>query len=155
MPLQRTAPPAKARVQNLKITGSSSHAKHATVVPPDAVDTTKRTDPTLPLPLAPHGGLSKPLEPLGAARSDVATSSQARRDRWKSRRCGTVLPTPRFAFFVLDGIEHYLASLRFVNTSPELTGVDHPAFAALKAEYADVLGAPPQTFRPIKVSSWC
>jgi hypothetical protein len=50
--------------------------------------------------------------------------------------------------FLSDGTELHLASLRFIDTSLELTGVDHPAFAALKAEYADVLGGPPPGLPP-------
>ncbi len=40
---------------------------------------------------------------------------------------------------LLDGKELHLASLRFVDISLELSGVDHPAFAALKAKYANIL----------------
>ncbi len=42
----------------------------------------------------------------------------------------------------------HLASVRFVDTSLDLEGSDHPAFAALKAEYADVLGGPPPGLPP-------
>ncbi len=37
----------------------------------------------------------------------------------------------------------HLASLRLADASLALEGTDHPAFAALKAEFADVLGGPP------------
>ncbi len=38
--------------------------------------------------------------------------------------------------------------MRFVDTSLDLQGSDHPAFAALRAEYADVLGGPPPGLPP-------
>ena len=47
-----------------------------------------------------------------------------------------------------DGTELHLASLRFVDTTLNLEGTDHPAFAALKAEFADVLGGPPRGLPP-------
>jgi len=47
-----------------------------------------------------------------------------------------------------DGTELHLASLRFVDTSITLAGADHPAFATLKEEFADVLGGPPRGLPP-------
>jgi len=47
-----------------------------------------------------------------------------------------------------DGTELHLASVKFVDTSLELPGADHPAFAALKAEFADVLAGPPHGLPP-------
>ena len=47
-----------------------------------------------------------------------------------------------------DGTELHLAPLRFVDTSITLAGTDHPAFAALKEEFADVLGGPPRGLPP-------
>jgi hypothetical protein len=47
-----------------------------------------------------------------------------------------------------DGTELHLASLRFVDTSLTLQGTDHPAFADLKEEFADVLGGPPRGLPP-------
>jgi len=47
-----------------------------------------------------------------------------------------------------DGTELHLASLRFVDASLTLQSTDHPAFAALKTEFADVLGGPPRGLPP-------
>ena len=66
----------------------------------------------------------------------------------------TLRPTaPTAALCVGHGMparwdELHLASLRFVDTTLNLEGTDHPAFAALKAEFADVLGGPPRGLPP-------
>ena len=105
---------------------------------------------TSPLP-ARHGGMSKPLEPLGTA--ELAAAAHNRQAR-SARRLGGVLPppaTPRFVDgteLLADGTELHLASLRLVDTSLTLPGMDHPAFTALKAEFADVLGGPPPGLPP-------
>jgi hypothetical protein len=103
-----------------------------------------------------HSGLSKPVEPLGAAEvARLDAAAQARRERWKRRRCGLDPALSRFTTGtdstperLTNGTELHLASLRFVDTSLKLQGADHPAFAALKSEFADVLGGPPPGLPP-------
>jgi len=118
-PLQRSAPPAQASALTL-ISHGEFHRMLCKVVPADAAETLTHPAPAPPPPLARHSGLSKPLEPLGAA--DVArldAAAQARRDRWKRRRCGTDPPALRFVSgveFLSDGTELHLASLRFIDT---------------------------------------
>jgi hypothetical protein len=118
-PLQRSAPPAQASAQTL-ISHGEFRRMLRKVVPADAAETLAHPAPAPPPPLARHSGLSKPLEPLGAA--DVArldAAAQARRDRWKRRRCGTDPPALRFVSgveFLSDGTELHLASLRFIDT---------------------------------------
>ncbi len=43
-----------------------------------------------------------------------------------------------------DGTELHLAYLRFVVTSLNMQGVDHPVFAALQLKFVVVLGGPPR-----------
>jgi hypothetical protein len=99
-----------------------------------------------------HSGLSQPVEPLGAAEvAHLDAAAQARRERWKRRRCGLDPALGRFTTGterLTGGTELHLASLRFVDTSFNLQGADHPAFAALKSEFADVLGGPPPGLPP-------
>ena len=103
-------------------------------------------------PPARHGGMSKPLAPLGAA--ELAAAANARRARALRRRFGSdvaALPAPRFADGIElldDGTELHLATVRFSDASISLEGDDHPAFAALKAEFADVLAGPPPGLPP-------
>ena len=47
-----------------------------------------------------------------------------------------------------DGTELHLASFDMADAELRLTGADDPAFAALKAEYADVLGGAPPGLPP-------
>jgi len=47
-----------------------------------------------------------------------------------------------------DGTELHLASFAMADAELHLTGADDPAFAALKAEYADVLGGAPPGLPP-------
>ena len=105
-------------------------------------------------PSALHGGVSKPLEPLGSAQ--LAASANARRVRALRRRFGAdvaALAAPRFADGIElfdNGMELHLASVRFSCASISLESVDHPKFAALKAEFNDVLapGLPPDRAGP-------
>ena len=104
-------------------------------------------------PPARHGGMSKPLEALGAA--ELAEAARSRQLRRQQRRTGVdlgPLPVPpRFAdgFEILaDGTELHLASLRFPDAALTLPGQDHPAFAALKEEFSDVLSPPPPGLPP-------
>ena len=48
----------------------------------------------------------------------------------------------------MNGTELHLACLWFVDTSLNMHVVDHPAFAALQSEFADVLGRPPRGMLP-------
>jgi hypothetical protein len=104
----------------------------------------------VPLP-GRHGGMSKPLDPLGTA--ELAEADRQRQLRWARRRAGLAPPPlpPRFGegTEVLDeGTELHFASLLFADASLALEGQDHPAFAELKAEFADVLGGPPPGLPP-------
>ena len=104
-----------------------------------------------PPPPAGHGGMSKPLEPLGA--EVLAEEARQRLLRRMGRRRGLAPPpvAPRFADGVEvlpDGTELHLASVRFPEDSLRLGGMDHPAFAALKEEFADVLAGPPPGLPP-------
>jgi len=97
------------------------------------------------------GGMSKPLAPLGAA--ELAEEERHRLLRRARRRTGLAPPPPlpRFVDGIAmldDGTELHLASLRFADASLAFEGQDHPAFAALKAEFADVLGGPPPGLPP-------
>ena len=98
-----------------------------------------------------HSGMSKPLDPLGTAElAEVDHQRQLRRAR---RRAGLAPapPLPRFLDgmeLLTDGTELHLASLRFADASIALEGQDHPDFAALKAEFADVLAGPPPGLPP-------
>ena len=88
---------------------------------------------------------------LGSATvARLGAAAQTRRERLRHRRCGPE-PATRFVSGVerlCDGTELHLASLRLVDASIEMQGSDHPAFAALKAEYADVLAGPPRGLPP-------
>jgi len=80
------------------------------------------------LPPGRHGGMSKPLEPLGAA--ELAAEAAQRQLRWARRRT----PPPRLPRFAdgtelrEDGTELHLASLRFADASLAFKGQDHPDF---------------------------
>jgi hypothetical protein len=102
-------------------------------------------------PPARHGGMSRPLEPLGT--EELAAVARQRQERRELRRFGSTPPAalPRFLNgieLLNDGTELHLASLRLVDTSLTLSGADHPAFAALNDEFADVLGGPPPGLPP-------
>ena len=121
------------------------------LLPVDSASAPAPTPPSVP-PLRGHSGLSKPVDPLGAAEmARLDAAAQACRERWKRRRCGLDPALGRFATGterLTDGTELHLASLRFVDTSLNLQGADHPAFAALKSAFADVLGGPPPGLPP-------
>ena len=94
-------------------------------------------------PLAPQGlyQATPRLETSGVAeivQLDAADAAEA--------PCATPFATgsERLA----DGTELHLASLRFVDTSITFASTDHPAFAALKEEFFDVLGGPPRGLPP-------
>ena len=103
------------------------------------------------LPPSRHGGMSKPLDPLGTA--ELAEADRQRQLRRTQRRSGRAPPPqlPRFVDgteILDDGTVLHLASLRLADASLALEGQDHPAFAALKEEFADVLGGPPHGLPP-------
>jgi hypothetical protein len=95
--------------------------------------------------------MSKPLDPLGAA--EPVEADRQRQLRRARRRAG-LAPPPRIPRFVDgtelldDGTVLHVASLWLANASLALEGMDHPAFAALKAEFADVLGGPSPGLTP-------
>jgi len=126
------------------------HVAHDQPAPPPCVPDSTPQVVTQPSPTS--SGYSRPLEPLGGAEiARLDAAAEARRTRWALRRCG---PSPRLPSFksgmerLLDGTELHLASLRFVDTTLNLEGTDHPAFAVLKDEFADVLGGPPRGLPP-------
>ncbi len=66
------------------------------------------------------------------------------------QRCGPP-PSARFASgleLLMDGAELHLAYLRFLDTSRNMQGFDHPAFAALESEFANNLGGPSSGMPP-------
>ena len=98
-----------------------------------------------------HGGMLKPFNPLGTA--ELAAADRQCQLRRARRRAGIATPPPLQLFsdgteLLDDGTELHLASLRFTDASLALEGQDHPAFAALKADFADVLGGPPPGLPP-------
>ena len=149
--LQPASLPASTAAQTLISHGELRRMLRQLVATDDSA-TTEHPPPASPPPPTHHSGLSKPSEPLGAAEvARLDAAAQARRDRWRRRRCGPDPPPARFASgveYLADGTELHLASLRIVDSSLELQGADHPAFSKLKSEYADVLGGPPPGLPP-------
>ncbi len=81
-PLQRSASPAPASAQTLTISHREFRRMLRKVVPADAAEAINLPAPAPPPPLAPHRGLSKPLEPLGAAEvARLDAAAQARKFR--------------------------------------------------------------------------
>ena len=151
-PLQPTPPAGSAQAQTLALIGHGEFRRMLRrLLPVDSASAPAPTPPSIP-PLRGHSGLSKPVEALGAAEvARLDAAAQTRRERWKRRRCGLDPALGRFTTGterLTDGTELHLASLRFVDTSLNLQGTDHPAFAALKSEFADVLGGPPPGLPP-------
>ena len=99
-------------------------------------------------------GWSRPAQPDHAELAALeAAERQAARDR--RRHGGPSRTAPpldgRFAGGVevlRDGTELYLASFGLADAELRLEGVDDPSFAALKTEYADVLGGAPPGLPP-------
>ena len=97
---------------------------------------------------------SRPAQPDHAELAALeASERQAARDR--RRHGGPSRAAPpldgRFADGVevlRDGTELYLASFGLADAELRLEGVDDPSFAALKTEYADVLGGAPPGLPP-------
>ena len=95
--------------------------------------------------------MSKPLDLLGTA--ELAAVHHQRQLRRARLRAGLdpALPLPHFVDgmeLLAEGTELHLTSLRFADASLALEGQDHPDFAALKAEFADVLAGPPPGLPP-------
>jgi hypothetical protein len=102
-------------------------------------------------PLGRHEGMSKPLDPFGTV--ELTEEERLRALRRARRRMGKAPPpwVPRFVEgkeLLDDGSVLHLATVRFADASLSLEGQDHPAFAALKAEFADVLRGPPPGLPP-------
>jgi hypothetical protein len=77
--------------------------------------------------------------------SSEKTAAKARQDRWKRWCCGKDLPV-HFASgveFLLDSTEPHLVSMRFVDISLELIGVDHPAFSRDRIRHRSRRPPPP------------
>ncbi len=95
----------------------------------DSASAPAPTPPSVP-PLRGHNGLSKPVEPLGAAEVTLLNAAaQVRKERWKCRRCGLDPALGRFATGterLTDGTKLHLASLRFVDTPLYLQGAITP-----------------------------
>ena len=99
-------------------------------------------------------GWSRPVQ---ADHAELAALEAAARQaaRTRRRRGGPSRVAPpvdgRFVDGVevlRDGTELHLASFDMADAELRLTGADDPAFAALKAEYADVLGGAPPGLPP-------
>ena len=121
---------------------------------PTETDPPPPPSPPPPLAEVPRGstGWSRPLHADHAALAAVeAAALQAARAR---RRPGRP-PEPRCAGRFADGVEVlkdgtvlHLASFCLADAELRLEGTDDPAFAALKARYADVLGGAPAGMPP-------
>jgi len=122
------------------------------VVPAEVACLEAPAAPAAVLPRSSLSGYSKPHEPLGAAEVACLEAEDAlRRARREARRYGPAPPPARFTTGMerlTDGTELHLASLRFVDAGMTLEAADHPAFTALKTEFADVLGGPPRGLPP-------
>ena len=153
-PLQRVPSPGSAQARVLIGHGEFRRMLRRVIpsAPPEAADGPATAAYVVATsPPARHGGMSKPLEPLGT--EELAAVARQRQERRELRRFGSTPPAalPRFLNgieLLNDGTELHLASLRLVDTSLTLSGADHPAFAALKDEFADVLGGPPPGLPP-------
>ena len=153
-PLQRVPSPGSAQARVLIGHGEFRRMLRRVIpsAPPEAADGPATAAYVVATsPPARHGGMSKPLEPLGT--EELAAVARQRQERRELRRFGSTPPAalPRFLDgieLLNDGTELHLASLRLVDTSLTLSGADHPAFAALKDEFADVLGGPPPGLPP-------
>ncbi len=103
------------------------------------------------IPLSRHCCMSKPLDQLSAA--ELAEADLQRQLRRALRRTGLAAPPPLPRFvdgtkLLDDGTVLHLASLLLADAALALEGQDHPAFAELKTEFADVLGGPPRGLPP-------
>ena len=93
--------------------------------------------------------------PLHADHAELAAAEAAHRLAARARRRPAGLSAPpctgRFSDGVevlKDGTELHLASFSLADADLRLAGADDPAFAALKVEYADVLGGAPSGLPP-------
>ena len=91
-------------------------------------------------PLGRHSGMSKQRDPLGALELAAAYHQHQLRRAHPHASLAPPPPLPHFAdgtALLIDGTELQLPSLRSVDTTITLEGQEHPAFAALKDEFAD------------------
>ena len=125
------------------------------------VDRGEPTEDTAPPSVAPPGlgathssGWSRPVQ---ADHAELAALEAAERQAARARRRHggpNGIPPPHCGRFVggveilRDGTELHLTSFRLADAELRLDGNDDPAFAALKAEYADVLGGAPPGLPP-------
>jgi hypothetical protein len=135
--LQPASLPASTAAQTLISHGRLRRMLRRVVTTDDSATTEHPPLASTPPPRQ-HSGLSRPLEPLGAAEvARLDAAAHARRARLRRRRCGPDPPPARFASgveYLADGTKLHLASLRIVDTSLELQGADHLAFSALRSE---------------------
>ena len=113
---------------------------------------------TPPVAPGPGGARSKGWSrPAQADHAELAALEAAAREAARARRRhgGPSRAAPPLAGrfvggveVLRDGTELHLASFRLADAELRLEGSDDPAFAALKAEYADVLGGAPPGLPP-------
>ena len=113
--------------------------------------------PSGPKPAAHHVRSTGWSRPAQADHAELAALEAAERQAAHARRrhgtptCATPPLTGRFRDGVevlRDGTELHLASFRLADAELRLGGADDPAFTALVAEYADVLGGAPPGLPP-------
>ncbi len=108
--------------------------------------------PRLPAPIRSSTGWSRPVH---ADHAEVAAAEAAERQAARARRLPGRPLEPRCVGRSADGVEVledgavlHLAALCLADAELRLAGVDDPAFVALKAQYADVLGGAPPGMPP-------
>jgi len=111
--------------------------------------------PTTPPPLTTPRSSKGWSRPLNADHAELAAAEAATVQAARTRRRPGRPPAPRcvgrFADgmeLLKDGTELHLASFCLADAELRLEGADDPAFAALKVEYADVLGGAPPGMPP-------
>ena len=110
------------------------------------------TPPRPPAPTCRSPGWSRPVH---ADHAELLAVEAAARQAARARRRPGRPPEPRCAGLFADGVEVlrdgtvlHLASFCLADAELHLACADDPAFAALKAQYADVLGGAPPGLPP-------
>jgi hypothetical protein len=108
--------------------------------------------PPPPTPPRSSTGWSRPLHvdhaELAAAEAATARAARARRHPGRPPEPRYVGRFPDGVEMLKDGTELHLASFCLADAELRLAGADDPAFAALKIQYADVLGGAPPGMPP-------